>query len=241
VERKDGLEFITKEVLGPVTAQGRVKQVPCKVEVYQTGYKIPSNPSEALAKVLKKYYAWEDRTQRIIDMIVEDAAKGYYICVAFHPSSNEQLVEFTDRLNWALVGTDKKAESFYGKSRNREALMQRAIDGETHILVCNSQMLTGIDIPRWNMFYNIFPESNVVFNDDGDLSGNYYQKFSRIRTPFDYENGTKKAYGIIKDILDDGSFGRGTFKYRLDAYKHQGFQVDFFKWPSTKKGKKNEL
>jgi hypothetical protein len=232
VERKDGLDFIAREIIGPVTADGQVKQVPCKVQVFLTGYMIKTRMVEPLPTILKKFYTYEDRIERILKMLVKDAEAGYYICVAFHPSSKDQLQEFTENLNLLLVS--KKAEAFWGGSLGRDDLFRRVVDGETHVLVCNAQMLTGIDVPRWNMFYNIFPESNVVFNKEGKLSGNFYQKFSRIRTVFTYEDGTIKSYGIIKDFLDDGTFARGTFKHRLDAYKNQGFPVEFFNW--KKKG-----
>jgi hypothetical protein len=90
-------------------------------------------------------------------------------------------------------------------------------------------MLTGIDVPRWNVYYSAFPTSNIVFNEDGKLSGNFYQEFSRIRTPFTYEDGTVKTEGIIRDYVDNNSLCFGMYKKRYRAYTNQQFKISIVK------------
>jgi hypothetical protein len=162
----------------------------------------------------------------VLKYLEEDAADGFFICVAFHRCSTSQLIHFTD----LLLDRGFKAESFHGKTPNREAVLERFRTGETQVAVCNAGMLTGINIPRWNAFYRMFPSANVTFDREADgkleLSGNDKQEFDRIRTPFKYENGATKQYALIRDFLDENRFCIGCFKKREKAYKHQKFVIE---------------
>jgi hypothetical protein len=90
-------------------------------------------------------------------------------------------------------------------------------------------MLTGIDVPRWDTYYSAFPTSNIVFNEEGNLSGNFYQEFSRIRTPFTSEDGKVKKEGLIRDYVDNNSLCFGSYKKRYRAYTNQQFKLEVVK------------
>jgi hypothetical protein len=225
VERVDGREFLLKDIIGPVVAEGRVATIPCRVVVTHTGIPIKYSFTEPFSYLYKRIFKSPGRMDIVLKDLQKDVDAGRYICFAFHRCSIKQLCEWTKMLQ--LLGI--KAESFYGSCRDREGVLTRARTGETQVLVCNSQMLTGIDIPRWNTYYSAFPTSNVVFNEDGNLSGNFYQEFSRIRTPFKYEDGKEKQEGIIRDYVDTNSMCFGAYKKRYRAYKNQGFAIDIIK------------
>lgn len=225
VERVDGREFLLKDIIGDVVAEGKVATIPCKVVITHTGIPIKYSFGEPRPWLYKRLYNATDRMDIILEDLSRDADAGRYICFAFHRCSVQQLCAWTKKLQ--LLGYD--AESFYGTCNDREGVLRRARSGETQILVCNSQMLTGIDVPRWDTFYSAFPTSNVVFNDDGQLSGNYYQEFSRIRTPFQYEDGRVKKEGIIRDYVDINSACYASYKKRYRAYTNQKFSIEIRK------------
>ena len=225
VERVDGREFLLRDIIGGVVAEGRVATIPCKVYVTHTGVQIKHNQLEPLAYLYKRIYNAKGRMGIILEDLFKDVEAGRYICFAFHRCSVEQLCSWTSKLQ--LVGI--KAEAFYGTCRDREGVLSRARSGETQVLVCNSQMLTGIDVPRWDTFYAAFPTSNVVFNDKGQLSGNFYQEFSRVRTPFIYEDGRVKKEGIIRDYVDNSPRCYGSYRKRYRAYVNQKFSIEIKK------------
>lgn len=222
VERTDGREFLLKDIIGPVIAEGKVHTIPCKVMVVKTGIKVAHGFGEPLAYLFKKLYKATGRMDIVLEYLEKDIADGRYICFAFHRCSIEQLKHWTKKLQ--LLGI--KAESFFGSCFDREGVLARARSGETQVLVCNQQMLTGIDIPRWNTYYSAFPSANVVFNEQNQLSGNFYQEFSRIRTPFDYGDGKVKQIGIIRDFVDSNTFCYGSYQKRYKAYKNQDFEIE---------------
>jgi len=222
VERVDGREFLLRDIIGGVVAEGRVATIPCKVYVTHTGVQIKHNQLEPLAYLYKRIYNAKGRMGIILEDLFKDVEAGRYICFAFHRCSVDQLCAWTSKLQ--LVGI--KAEAFYGTCRDREGVLSRARSGETQVLVCNSQMLTGIDVPRWDTFYAAFPTSNVVFNDKGQLSGNFYQEFSRVRTPFVYEDGRVKKEGIIRDYVDNSPRCYGSYRKRYRAYTNQNFTIE---------------
>lgn len=225
VERVDGREFLLKDIIGPTVAEGKVATIPCKVIITHTSIPIHYSFTEPLANLYKRIFKANGRMDIILNDLQKDVDAGRYICFAFHQLSIKQLCEWTMMLQ--LLGI--KAEAFYGACKDREGTLARARTGETQVLICNRQMLTGIDIPRWNTYYSAFPTANVVFNAEGQLSGNYYQEFSRIRTPFTYEDGKEKTEGIIRDYVDSNSMCYGSYKKRYKAYKNQGFVVEIVK------------
>lgn len=231
VERTDEHEKVIHDIIGPVTAEGKVEQIPCGVTVIKTGAEIKFDITEPLPYLHKRIYKNEKRMELVTKYLQQDIADGMFICVAFHRYSVKQLEDYTDTLKCMGI----QAEAFYGTMRkDRESVLDSFRSGEVQVAVCNNSMLTGIDIPRWNCYYSCFPNASVVFNENKDLSGNFYQEFSRIRTPFRYEDGRKKKFGIIRDFVDDNGFCFGSFKKRLKAYRHQGFPVEFFEAPKEK-------
>lgn len=225
VERTDGREFLLKDIIGPVVAEGKVETIPCHVTVIHTGLKVSYQFGEPLPYLYKRIFNTKARMEILLEYLEKDIAEGRSICFAFHRSSVAQLNLWTKRLQ--LLG--HSVEAFYGSCRDREGVLQRARSGATQVLVCNQQMLTGIDVPRWDTYYAAFPTSNVVFNEQNQLSGNFYQEFSRIRTPYEYPDGRRKTLGLIRDFVDTNNFCFNSYRKRYKAYKNQDFTIDIIK------------
>ena len=226
VERVDQKQKLVLDIVGPVNAKGKVRQVPCVVAVIHTQVRIKWDDSEPLPWLHKRLYRDEKRLRSVIKYIQQDVADGFFICVGFHRSSKEQLQEFTDLLKYMGY----KAEAFYGDVHDREGVLDRFRSGETQVAVCNEAMLTGINVPRWNAYYSMFPTSSVCYEEqlDGstDLSGNFVQNFSRPRTVFWYTPKIQKKAALIRDFVDDNTHCMRAYRKRLGAYKHEGFMIE---------------
>lgn len=231
VERTDHKEFIIKDIIGPVVAEGRTQTIPCVVTIIPTDVEIKYKFPEPLPWLHKRIFKAKGRMELVLEWLLKDVEQGYFICFAFHTGSTSQLIQWRDHLRLH----DVKAEAFWGKCPNRDEVLNKARSGEIQVLVCNRQMLTGIDVPRWNCFYNAFPTSNIVFDEDGNLSGNFYQEFSRIRTPFTYEDGTNKSGAVIRDFIDKNGYLYGSLNKRKKAYENQKFKIENIKSKAPKK------
>lgn len=225
VERVDGREFLLHNIVGPVTAVGEAKAIPCRVETVFTGITVEFNPkAEAWPRLSQRLYKSEERLELILKYIKMDMGRdNTFICIAFHSGSVAQLNHFTD----ILIYHGYRAASFHGSlnPRDREQALEDARSGALDILVCNAGMLTGINVPRWNVFYCMFPNGNVVINETREVSGNYRQQYSRVQTPFKYEDGMEKKMGLIRDFVDDNAICIGLYKKRSKAYLHERFSV----------------
>ena len=236
VERVDGREFLLHNIIGPVTAVGEAHAVPCRVEVVHTGTIVSFDPNqEPWVRLSQRLYKEEERTELVLKYIRKDILNKSSICIAFHSGSLAQLNHFRD----LLVYQGYRAGAFHGKLHDdvREEALEKARSGEFDILVCNAAMLTGIDVPRWNVFYSMFPSGNVVINQEKQVSGNYRQQYSRIQTPFTDSDGKTKSVALIRDFVDDNAICMGLFKKRMKAYVHERFALQFVENRSTRKKK----
>ena len=225
VERVDGKEFLLRDIIGPVTAEGKSRQVPCSVTVVHTGIKVAFGFNEPFPRLHKRLYANKQRMKIIMEYLEKDVAAGHYICFAFHSYSVAQLQQFVERLKAEGI----RAAAFYGGLPNREEVLEDARSGKIQVLVSNARMLTGIDVPRWNCYYSAFPTGNVIFNEQGQVSGNFYQEYSRVRTPYVNENGEPKKFGIIRDFVDETGICMGMYKKRYQAYLTEKFRIEVIK------------
>jgi hypothetical protein len=227
VDRVDKKQKLVLDIIGPVMAKGKVKQVPCAVTVIHTQQAVKFALPEPLPWLHKRLYNNMDRLRIVLKYIKEDVEDGFFICIGFHRCSQEQLQEFTD----ILKAMGYKAEAFYGTmKRDREEVLNEFRSGEVQIAVCNEAMLTGINVPRWNVYYSMFPTSNICYEEqlDGtkELSGNFVQNFSRPRTLFWYTPTMQKKVALIRDFVDVNAHCKRAYMKRLKAYKHEKFLIE---------------
>jgi superfamily II DNA or RNA helicase len=229
VERVDKKQKLVLDIVGPVIAKGQVKQVPCAVTVVHTQQPVKYDLTEPLPWLHKRLYNNTDRLKIVLKYLKEDIADGAFICIGFHRCSQQQLQEFTDILKYMGI----KAEAFHGAmKRGREEVLNEFRNGDVQVAVCNEAMLTGVNVPRWNVYYSMFPTSNVCYEEqlDGtkELSGNFVQNFSRPRTIFWYTPTMQKKMALIRDFVDDNPHCKRAYQKRLKAYKHENFIIEHF-------------
>ena len=204
VERKDGREIYCRYIVGNVVAEGKMEQMVCKVCPTYTDIIPPSfgGGPYAWSKLINSYCNNEYRNNKIVKLAKQLSEQGKYILIG------------TDRVNHAklLASSLNKlgvpSEAFHGKS-DRNKILSCADSGKLKVVVAMRSMLTGINIPRWDVYFNILPISNEP---------TYYQQFSRIRTKI-----PSKKEAIIYDFIDNAGVCFGSYQKRKKQYDEQKF------------------
>jgi superfamily II DNA or RNA helicase len=231
-ERKNNMHKVTNFVIGPVVVEGKSEQLPCDVTVIRTGIQIPfkksvSNTKWWWAKVKSWLAGLPDRNKSIAKMIAEYVSNGHS-CIAVTTSSVhcEELAQLL-KIQYGISAEAYHAKRFqHGnkekKAALREACLQRVRSGEVQVLIAVRSMVLGLDLPRLTGFFNLIPTSN---------GPDYYQEFSRIRTPHTFENGVAKTMGYIVDLVDDHFLLEGSYNSRKKCYSKEKFNVAEYKTP----------
>ena len=204
VERKDGREVYCDYIVGPITAEGKTEQMVCKVVPTMTQLP-PPKVSFNWAKLINKYCESKERNKQIVNLAIKQAELGKYIVIG------TDRVEHCNKLARMIDKQGVTARAFHSKS-NRKEVMKGALKGKIKVVVAMRSMLTGINIPIWDTFFNILPISNPP---------SYYQQFSRIRTVI-----PSKKEAIIFDFIDDDGVCFGSFNKRKSQYFKEGFKIE---------------
>lgn len=200
VERKDGREVYCDYIVGPVTAEGKTEQMVCKVVPTMT--QIPPPKAGMWTYLINGFCKNSERNKEIVNLAIKQAELGKHIVIG------------TDRVNHAnllaemITKQGVRAEAFHSKSKRAEVL-KGALSGKVKVVVAMRSMLTGINVPIWDTYFNILPIANPP---------SYYQQFSRIRTVIP----TKKE-AIIFDFVDESGVSKGAFYKRKKQYDAEGF------------------
>ena len=202
VERKDGREVYCEYIVGPVTAEGKTEQMSCKVVPTMTQLEPPTNFN--WAKLINAYCGNKKRNKEIVNLAIKQAELGKHIVIG------SDRVKHCNKLAKMINKQGVTAEAFHAKS-DRKRVLKGALSGKVKVVVAMRSMLTGINIPIWDTFFNILPISNPP---------SYYQQFSRIRTVI-----PSKKEAIIFDFIDEAGVCYGAFGKRRKQYEEQGFTV----------------
>lgn len=166
--RKDELHIIANAILGPVTAKGVSKQLPCKVFYQHTGFKVKD--FKMWGTFINRITKDKARTDFIVEKIVSDVARGRYVVVVTDRVAHAQTI--TRLLNIQ----DIEAVCFHGGMKNRAELMQKVKDGEVPVVVAIRKLIQrGIDVMYWDSIHITTPTANAY---------NYEQEVARVRTPY---------------------------------------------------------
>jgi superfamily II DNA or RNA helicase len=212
VKMKSGMDVVSQYIVGPIIAKGVVDQVPCTAFIVKTGVIIPFRMIS-----IKKFFTdmfdflskHKERNDFIIEYIAAYAKAGHY-CLAV--TERKSMIDY---IVLGLINKGIKAKAFHGQSVMgkgvREKILQDARQGEIQVLVAIRKMTLGLDIPRLTTFFNLMPSANKP---------NYYQDFSRVRTPFE-----NKTMGYIIDFLDWHTICHGCMQSHKSLYKQHGFEI----------------
>lgn len=205
------LHVIIENIIGPVVAKGKSKQMRCIVYFVHTDVEVEKFAKGKWTVMINRLVKDTDRNRIIVEQAVEDANEGRHILIT------TERVEHAKKLAEMVNKEGVPAIAVTGQTTERDALWDRARSGEIKVVVAMRKITRlGIDVPLWDTFYNILPTSNPY---------NYYQELSRIRT---YYEG--KPTPIIRDFVDDPvkeSKGAilGTMTKRRKVYQEQGFDI----------------
>ena len=197
-DRKDGLDFITKDLIGPVRSWVEAESLTPTVHIHETKAK-PKYEYKTWIHGIKWLADNEERAQLIIRYIMRDLKNGHSVVVPVFFVL--QSTYFADQINkkWRRLGNDEDiAVAFHGKS-NREDILEGARSGRYRVVIgIRSIISTGINVPRWSAMYTISPISNAP---------NYEQETRRVCTKME-----GKKTPIIRMFVDDMGLAVGCFR-----------------------------
>lgn len=201
VERKDGRHYYMDFIVGPVTAEVETEQMKCKICRVKTN--LPIKICQ-WTYYINRLCNSPERNKMIIKLCYRLAKQGRYVVVGSDRTNHiKKLVKRLKKLG-------VKAAGFYSNVKDRATLLEKAKAKKIQVFVANRSMLTGINVPCWDVYMNILPLNNPP---------TYYQQFSRIRTPM-----KGKPTPIIYDFVEDDGPSMGLFNKRAEQYKQEGFK-----------------
>ena len=195
-KRKDGLEVLTKIVLGKVFHSVEIETLVPKVSIIKTGLSNSSNFRNfvAAARFIQRD---KNRNKLIIEHAVADIKAGHHVIIPV--LYKDQIAVLVDGINKAFG--KKVADGFHGslKPDIRKDILQKARTGKLKCIVGVRQIVnTGVNVPLWSMLYYQMPQSNPPV---------FQQETSRVRTKMD---GKKPPE--IKFFIDNMGISKGCFR-----------------------------
>jgi len=213
-QRKDRLDFLTHDIIGPITSEGKAEEMKCIVHTHKTGFKIL--PFRSWVTFESRLVGNKRRNNLICNQIAKDVEAGRMV-LAVTPRKKH-----IDELYRLLTDKGLKVATFDGRvpKNKREELLNKIRTGKYDVLVAIRKMIKlGIDIPLLDTYYYIMP---IAYD------ANYYQEMSRIRTPYpedlEKELGHGKPVPIIR-VFED--FGHGAIYACLNIAKREHKKYKF--------------
>lgn len=211
-ERKDGLHFITRSIIGPVVSMSNRESLVPTVYVHETQiknkheYKIWQYAMRFLAKN-------EKRNELIVDQVCKDLEEGHSIVIPV--TFKYHVADLVDRINYQY-GEDV-AVSFTGgakEKKKRDEVLQKACDREVLVVVgIRSLIQLGLNVPAWSAIYEIIPISKKP---------NLKQETSRIRTPDPNKKNPIIRYFVDQEVGASLGCFRNSFRHMMEF----GYNID---------------
>ena len=192
VERKDGMEFITADVVGTVLTSVHADSMRPTVFIHKTMIK-PDRPYTMWVYAMQFLAKNTKRMNLLIKYVLRDLKLGRHIVIPV--TFVHQTTTLSDRINEAYG--EKVAMPFNSKS-DRKDVIAGARTGKYRVVVgIRSIISTGINVPKWDCLYVIAAISNPP---------NFEQEVRRICTP-----APGKKTPIIRHFVDDMGQSTGCF------------------------------
>lgn len=228
-ERKDGMECLVQDILGPVTSTGFSNEMHCKVIVMNTSVSI--KPFRQWTTFIKRLSENKKRNTQICENAKQDVDAGRYVLIV------TERIKHIDTLASMLREDGIKVATYDGRvlKSKRKDLLNNIRGGQYEVIIAMRKMIKlGIDIPLLDTYYHIIPMA---------YDKNYYQEMSRVRTPYPKELeiklGRKKPTPLIRVFLDCGH-GAVFACYKIINKVHVAQDFEIEQGPKVKPVKKEK-
>jgi superfamily II DNA or RNA helicase len=211
-ERKDGLERIMEEVLGPVVARTDTIGLLPQVQVHDT--KMGPEKDWTGVYAHSKAATWlarnKERNKMLARQVFADLRENPNHCIIIPCLRTYQINALVKLINThAKICNEKRGENwsellavpYHGKSERDKTLERIRKGTRTRVIVAERKMCgLGLDIPKLTHMYLQFPMSN---------GPNFYQLTQRICTPMP---GGNKPQPVLRIYVDNIGISRGCFR-----------------------------
>lgn len=202
------LEFVVKEIVGPVVVMSKATALKPEIKIIQTGIEFKTSKlwTHSISNMLKD----KKRNQMIVDHAMEDLKEHPCIIIPTDRVEHVNLLRNLindEAIKRGLIPRSKNlAFTFYGgmtPQAKRDAL-DKIETGECRVLVSMRSMIKqGIDMKRPTMLYCIIPETGT--KEAG--SPMFLQLSNRPCTPH-----LNKKDPVVKIFVDNTSLSKACFK-----------------------------
>ena len=222
--RKDALNEVMLNLIGPVTVKSEATGLIPRIELLETGCKIRSH--NMWVYTLKEMQRNKERNKLILRELVRDLKE--HKCILLPVSTKEHMEMLVKSINEQFG--EEIAIGYHAGIKNRKTILQEIDDGKYKVIVAIYSMIKqGIDLKLPSMIYLQFPMSA----SSGVGSPMFYQLGNRVATPYQ-----GKREPIIKIFIDDNPESTGCFMSLMTKEIKQGLQAPEGGRPKYKMGKK---
>jgi len=226
-KRKDKKEFIIRHIIGPITHETTAKPMTPIIKVVNTRV-YPNRNYHQWVSAMRFLERAPGRNELIVKHAIKDMKKGHSIVipVTFQSHADTLITMLREALNEDSDINDRsginKVEKFTGKVPKdiRLKIRHGAKQGKVRCIVAMRSMLTGVNIPRWSMIYEVIPMNNAP---------QFEQEIFRVCTIWE------KPQPCVKFFIDDFNISRACFRscantLRTLSKKYGGFRFTDKSW-----------
>jgi superfamily II DNA or RNA helicase len=213
-KRKDRKEFLSEQIIGPVTSKVEPDQVIPKVYVHLSGVS-PRYEYKTWVPAMQFLARDKKRMKMIADLAYADVLAGHSVIIPVtFVQHAKDLAAMIDKMLYKKYDRKNLAIAFTAKVKDRKEVLEQIRKGKVKVVVgIRSLIQAGINVPRWSSLIEICPISNVP---------NHTQETARVRTPMD-----GKPQPIIRHVVDENmGMATGCFCTCFQVYKT-------FEWDQT--------
>lgn len=203
--RKDGRDILAKYAIGPVVSHVTPPQLTGKSYMMYTD--VSPGQWTHWPTLISRLVKSKTRNKKIVNTALKDLKEG------------RNIIMLTDRRKHAEAIVKllkqkgvKQVHLFYGGLPNGKQILEKARQNKTKVLVATRKKAQfGLDIPPLDTYYCLTPINN---------EHNFYQEFSRIRTPHE-----DKHEPLVRVFVDKSNACRSCAKTCKKVLIREGFEV----------------